>query len=87
MNELKSSDIAKRARERHAEMEHKGWDYRSFYNGWLECFAEYFTPLIVEWDALRAESAELKKLVANLEKTRAVVSRRELMSDLIDGVL
>ena len=33
---MNSQEIIGRVRDRFKELEHKEWDYRSFYNGWLE---------------------------------------------------
>jgi len=35
-----NSGLLERAKERFAELEHKGWEWRSFYNGFLEGASE-----------------------------------------------
>lgn len=41
---MKSEEIIKKVKERYKELEHKGYDWKSFYNGFLEgysfCFLE-----------------------------------------------
>ena len=41
MSEINSTRLIADAERRFKELERKGWDWASFYNGWLECFGEY----------------------------------------------
>ena len=41
MSKMKTSEeVIQQAKERFKELEHKNFDWRSFYNGYLEAFAE-----------------------------------------------
>ena len=45
MSKMKTSkEVIQQAKERFKELEHKNFDWRSFYNGYLEAFAETIPP-------------------------------------------
>lgn len=62
-----SERLIGRARLRFQELIHKGWEWKSFYNGWIEGRAEMLQQKRIDFDALQQEITQLK---ASLEESR-----------------
>ena len=60
-----SSKIIGRIKERHAKLEHKSLDYRSFYNGWIEGRIDMLVELREEKTEDTSENSLHKHVVTN----------------------
>ena len=58
---MNSTEIINKAKERFKDLEHKGFEWKSFYNGFLEGFAFTFSAKQKEIEQLFDELAELNK--------------------------
>lgn len=56
---MNSAEIINKAKERFKELEHKEYEWKSFYNGFLEGFAFTFSAKLKEIEQLFDELAEL----------------------------